>query len=86
MRTRSLIAAALCGVTILGWALGHGSGPAVAARECPADVGAADRGAGVAAVQTGRLVGLAGASADRSRRTVGEPPTSRTGAAPTRSF
>jgi hypothetical protein len=55
MRTRSLIAAALCGVTILGWALGHGSGPAVAARECPADV---------AAVQTGRLVGLAGASAD----------------------
>src|SRR5205085_12550922 len=63
MRTRSLIVAALCGVTILGWALGHGSGPAVAARECPADVGTADRNTGVAAVQTGRVVGLAAASA-----------------------
>jgi hypothetical protein len=63
MRTRSLIVAALCGVTILGWALGHGSGPAVAARECPADVGVADRTAGVAAVQTGRVVGLSETSA-----------------------
>ena len=58
MRTRSLIVAALCGVTILGWALGRGSGPAVAARECPADVGAADRSAGVAAVQEGQPVGV----------------------------
>ncbi len=58
MRTRSLIVAALCGVTILGWALGRGSGPAVAARECPADVGAADRSAGVAAVQKGQLIGV----------------------------
>jgi len=57
MRTRSLIVAAVCGVTILGWALGHGSGPAVAARECPADVGAADHAVGVAAVHQGRLMG-----------------------------
>src|SRR5262249_29470769 len=63
MRTRSLIVAALCGVTIVGWALGHGSGPAVAARECPADVGAANRVAGVTAVQGGRLAGTAGPSA-----------------------
>lgn len=62
MRTRPLIVAALCGVTILGWTLGHGSGPADAARECPADVGAADRTAGVAAIQTGQLVGVAGAT------------------------
>src|SRR5262245_28676485 len=59
MRTRSLIVAALCGVTILGWALGHGSGPAVAARECPADVGAANREAGVTAVLGGHLAGAA---------------------------
>ena len=58
MRTRSLIVAALCSVTILGWALGRGSAPAVAARECPADVGAADRSAGVAAVQKGEPVGV----------------------------
>ena len=58
MRTRSLIVAALCGVTILGWALGRGSAPAVAARECPADVGAADRSDGVAAVEGGRLIGV----------------------------
>jgi hypothetical protein len=58
MRTRSLIVAAVCGVTILGWALGRGSAPAVAAHECPADVGAADRDAGVAAIQTGRLIGV----------------------------
>ena len=57
MRTRSLIAAALCGVTILGWTFGHGSGPAVAARECPADVGAADHAIGVDAVYQGSLVG-----------------------------
>jgi hypothetical protein len=63
-----LIVAALCGVTILGWALGHGSGPADAARECPADVVAADRGAGVAAIQTGRLVGVALATADAQFR------------------
>ncbi len=59
MRTRSLIAAALCGVTILGWTIGHGSGPAVAARECPADVGAADHAIGVDAVFQGGLVGTA---------------------------
>jgi hypothetical protein len=59
MRTRSLIAAALCGVTILGWTIGHGSGPAVAARECPADVGAADHAVGVDAVFQGGLVGTA---------------------------
>src|SRR5262245_43859870 len=58
MRTRSLIVAALCGVTILGWALGHGSGPAVAARACPAAVGAADRSDGIAAVEAGQLVGV----------------------------
>lgn len=58
MRTRSLIVAALCGVTILGWALGHGSEPAVAAHECPADVGAADRSAGIAAVEDGQLIGV----------------------------
>jgi hypothetical protein len=52
-----LIVAALCGVSILGWTVGHGSGPAVAARECPADIGAADRAAGVGAVQQGLLVG-----------------------------
>ena len=63
MRTRSLIAAALCGVTILGWTIGHGSGPAVAARECPADVGAADHAIGVDAVYQGGLVGTA-SSAD----------------------
>src|SRR5215831_18329613 len=63
MRTRSLIVAALCGVTILGWALGRGSEPAVAARECPADVGAADRTAGVAAVQKGQLIGVGAADA-----------------------
>src|SRR3954454_17201003 len=57
MRTRSLNVAAVCGVTILGWALGHGSGPAVAARECPSDVGAANRDVGVAAVQNARVVG-----------------------------
>jgi hypothetical protein len=54
-----LIVAALCGVTILGWALGHGSGPAVAARECPADIGAANRDTGVTAVLGGRLAGAA---------------------------
>ena len=59
MRTRSLIVAALCGVTILGWTIGHGSGPAVAARECPADVGAADHAIGVDAVYQGGLVGTA---------------------------
>ena len=63
MRTRSLIAAALCGVTILGWTVGHGSGPAVAARECPADVGAANHAIGVDAVYQGGLVGTA-SSAD----------------------
>src|SRR4051812_50023646 len=57
MRTRSLIVAAVCGVTILGWALGHGSGPAVAARGGPADVGAAGHAVGVAAVHQGRLMG-----------------------------
>ncbi|HJX08763.1 MAG TPA: hypothetical protein VJ736_11915 [Actinomycetota bacterium] len=62
MRTRSLIVAAVCGVTILGWALGHGSGPAVAARECPSDVGAANRDVGVAAVQNARVVGAAAVS------------------------
>jgi hypothetical protein len=54
-----LIVAALCGVSIFGWTLGHGTEPAVAARECPADVGAADRAQGVAAVQGGRVVGVA---------------------------
>jgi len=63
MRTRSLIVAAVCGVTILGWALGRGADPAVAAHECPADVGEADGNAGIAAVQNGRLVGVATASA-----------------------
>ncbi|HEX3299375.1 MAG TPA: hypothetical protein VHW68_04620 [Actinomycetota bacterium] len=63
MRTRSLIVAAVCGVTILGLALGRGSAPAVAAHECPADVGAADRSTGVAAVQMGRVVGVAEATA-----------------------
>ena len=63
MRTRSSIAAALCGVTILGWTVGHGSGPAVAARECPADVGAANHAIGVDAVYQGGLVGTA-SSAD----------------------
>jgi len=63
MRTRSLIVAAVCGVTILGWALGRGSDPAVAAHECPADSGQADGNAGIAAVQNGRLVGIATASA-----------------------
>ena len=48
MRTRSLIVGAVCGVTILGWALGRGSDPAVAAHECPADVGQADGNAGAA--------------------------------------
>lgn len=63
MRTRSLIVAALCGVTILGWALGRGSEPAVAARECPTDVGAADRSAGVSAVDQGQLIGIGGSGA-----------------------
>jgi hypothetical protein len=58
-----LIVAAVCGVSILGWALGRGSAPAIAARECPADVGAADRNAGVAAVQTGQLIGVAASTA-----------------------
>jgi hypothetical protein len=66
MRTRSLIVAAVCGVTIFGWALGSGSDPAVAAHECPADVGQADGNAGIAAVQNGRLVGIATASAQPS--------------------
>jgi hypothetical protein len=66
MRTRSLIVAAVCGVTIFGWALGSGSDPAVAAHECPADVGQADGNAGIAAVQNGRLIGIATASAQPS--------------------
>jgi hypothetical protein len=66
MRTRSLIVAAVCGVTILGWALGRGSEPAVAAHECPADVGVANGNVGVAAVQNGRLVGVAAATAQPS--------------------
>src|ERR1043165_2121869 len=66
MRTRSLIIAALCGVSILGWTLGHATGPAVAARECPADVGAADRAQGIAAGENGRGVGAAGSSPDPS--------------------
>ena len=57
MRTRSLIAAALCGVTILGWTIGRGSRPAVAARECPANVGVADHAIGVDAIHQGALVG-----------------------------
>jgi hypothetical protein len=63
MRTRSFIVAALCGMTVLGWAFGHGSGAAVAARECPTDVGAADRSAGVAAVQSGSVVGVVSSGA-----------------------
>src|SRR5262245_26937663 len=63
MRTRTFIVAALCGLTILGWTVGRGSGAAVAARECPTDVGAADRDAGVGAVQEGHVVGLATGSA-----------------------
>jgi len=66
MRTRSLIVAALCGVSILGWTLGHGTEPAVAAHECPDDVGAADRAQGVAAVENGRLVGVQASSSEAS--------------------
>ena len=62
MRSRSLIITAICGVSLLGWALGRGGLPATAAGPCPGDVGAADRGVGVAAVHGGRLVGTAGAA------------------------
>jgi len=62
MRSRSLIITAICGVSLLGWALGRGGLPATAAGPCPGDVGAADRGAGVTAVQGGRLVGMAAAA------------------------
>jgi hypothetical protein len=62
MRARSLIAAVVCACGVLGWAVGHASTPAVAARQCPADVDAADRGIGVAAVAGRRLVGAAPAS------------------------
>jgi hypothetical protein len=65
-----LIVAAICGVTILGWAIGRGSEPAIAAHPCPGDVGAADRGIGLAAVQQGRLVGAAPATTTRA---VAEP-------------
>jgi hypothetical protein len=61
-----LIVAALCGVSILGWTLGHGTEPAVAAHECPGDVGAADGTQGIAAVQNGRLVGVTASSAAAS--------------------
>jgi hypothetical protein len=64
MRTRWMIVAAACGLSLLGWALGRGSGPAVAADACPSDVGAADRALGVAAIQQGRLVGVGGPMAD----------------------
>ena len=64
MRTRSLIVAVVCGVTILGWALGRGSAPAVAAHECPADAGAAERNAGIAAIQMGRLIGVAASTGE----------------------
>jgi hypothetical protein len=74
MRTRSLIVAAICGVSILGWAIGRGSGPAIAAHPCPDDVGLADRGVGIAAVQQGRLVGATSAATTRA---VAEPSTLR---------
>jgi hypothetical protein len=61
-----LIVAAICGVTILGWAIGRGSGPAVAAHPCPGDVGAADRSVGVAAVQQGRVVGAGSSTPARA--------------------
>src|SRR5262245_2784248 len=61
MRTRSLLLAAVCGVTILVLAVGRGPEPAVAARRCPADVAAADRVLGVGAVHRGRVVGTAAA-------------------------
>lgn len=57
MRTKTLIVAAICGMSILGWAGARGSEPAVAAHPCPADVGGADSGAGVSAIHQGRLVG-----------------------------
>lgn len=64
MRTRSLFLAAVCACGVLGWAFGHGSAPAVAARPCPADVGAADASVGLGAVQGRALVGkIAGAAA-----------------------
>src|SRR5512132_1983062 len=68
MRTRSLLIAAMCGITILGWALGRGSGPAVAAHRCPGDVGASDRIAGVGAIHQGRLVGTASGVATSQAR------------------
>jgi hypothetical protein len=63
MRTRSLILAVVCGFGIVGYAVGHGSVPAVASRACPADVGATDTEIGVTAVQEGRLVGTGAGAA-----------------------
>jgi hypothetical protein len=48
MRTRTLIVAAICGMSIVGWAAGRGSEPAVASNPCPA---------GISAIHQGRLVG-----------------------------
>jgi hypothetical protein len=81
MRTRSLIVAVLCGFGVLGWAVGHGSAPAIAARPCPADVGAADASAGVAAVQDRTLIGAVGAATAPALATTSLPRHVTTGPA-----
>jgi hypothetical protein len=81
MRTRSLLIAAICGVSLLGWALGRGTEPAKAADPCPRDVGATDRAVGVAAVHEGTLVGTVADGTDAVTSVLRHVATGRSGTA-----